>query len=65
MPRPPASSAVLESEGAALVVTFSRTPVRDPGRNITQPDPRFPDRAVKVIRLRPAEFVAFPGEHAA
>jgi hypothetical protein len=44
---------------------FSSTPVRDPGRNITQPDPQFPDRSVQVIGPRPAEFGAFLGEHAA
>jgi hypothetical protein len=38
---------------------FSSTPVRDPGRNITQADPQFPDRSVQVIRPRAAEFGAF------
>ena len=44
---------------------LSRTSVRDPGRNITQPDPQFSDRSVLVIRPRAAEFGAFLGEHAA
>jgi hypothetical protein len=37
----------------------------DPRRNITQPDPQFPDRPVQVIRPRAAEFGAFLGGHAA
>src|SRR6266566_227169 len=44
---------------------LSSTPVRDPGRNVTQADPQFPDRSFQVIGPRAAEFGAFLGEHAA
>jgi len=41
------------------------TPVRDPGRNIAQPDPQLPDRSLQVIGPRAAQFGALFGEHAA
>jgi hypothetical protein len=41
--------------------SISSTPVGDPRRNITQPDPQFPDRAFQVIRPWPAEFAALLG----
>ena len=44
---------------------ISSTPVRDPRRNITEPDPRLPDRSLQVIGPRTAEFGAFLSEHAA
>jgi len=44
---------------------ISSTPVGDPGRNIPEPDPQFPDRPVQVIGPRPAEFGALLREHAA
>jgi hypothetical protein len=39
--------------------------LRDPRRNITEPDPQLPDRSLQVIGPRTAEFGAFLGEHAA
>src|SRR5947208_12920332 len=41
------------------------TPVRDPGRNIAQPDPQLPDRSLEVIGPRAAQFGALFGEQAA
>ena len=44
---------------------ISSTPVGDPGRNITEPDPQFPDLSLQVIGPRATEFGSFPGENAA
>jgi len=44
---------------------ISSTPVRDPRRNITQPDPQLPDRSFEVVRPRAAQFRALLGEHPA
>jgi hypothetical protein len=44
---------------------ISSTPVRDPCRNIAQPNPYLPDRSFQVIRPRAAQFRAFLGEHPA
>jgi hypothetical protein len=41
------------------------TPVRDPGRNIAQPDPKLPDRSLRVIGPWATQFGALFGEHAA
>jgi hypothetical protein len=41
------------------------TPVRDPGRNIAQPDPQLPDWPLQVIGLWAAQLGALFGEHAA
>lgn len=44
---------------------LSSTPVRDPGCNITQPDPQLPHRSLQVIRPQAAQLGPFLGEQAA
>jgi hypothetical protein len=44
---------------------ISSTPVRDPRRNITQPDPQLPYRSLQVIGPRAAQFRALLGEYPA
>jgi hypothetical protein len=45
--------------------SISSTPVGDPRRNITQPDPQLPDWPFQVVRPWAAEFAALLGEHPA
>jgi hypothetical protein len=45
--------------------SISSTPVRDPRRNITQPDPQLPDLSFQVVRPGAAQFRTLLGKHPA